>query len=211
MNIADPIVIRNRIQEYANNYEGEVNARLAGVIVGNIEKYLRSVELAEDKIPMQRRLVFGYLLGLGSEPISEMSSKEISNGGIYALKKWIGAVNVDDEWLPREQWKYELYWVRARAMIVYNYHLQMPNITLDQYNYLIRRDGYGMDDTAMRDGIDSDSELAMTGISLGGDVFELDKVSKGIVHPYLKPVNDSKPVKSNAKSVAYVGSYEDLL
>jgi len=123
----------------------------------------------------------------------------ISDGGVYALNKWIGAVNVDDEWLPREQWRYELYWVRARAMIVYNFNLQMPNITLDQYNYLIRRDGYGMDDTAMRDGIDSDSELAMTGISLGGDVFELDKVSKGIVHPYLKPVNDSKPVKSNAK------------
>jgi len=45
MNITDPINVRNRILEYANNYEGEVNARLSGVIVGNIEKYLRSVEV----------------------------------------------------------------------------------------------------------------------------------------------------------------------
>jgi len=64
MNIADPIVIRNRIQEYANNYEGEVNARLAGVIVGNIEKYLRSVELARrTKYLCSARLVIWLFVG----------------------------------------------------------------------------------------------------------------------------------------------------
>jgi hypothetical protein len=206
MNIIDPIVVRRRIQQYINEHEGQVNAKLAGVITGHIEKYLKNVEQDISKIPMQRRLVYGYLLGSGDAPISELSTKALKDADVYALNKWLGSVNIDDEWMLRHEWQYELYWVRARALIVRNYNATTHAITLDEYNYLITRDGYGMHDEAMIYGIDGDNELVATGIMLGGDPFDMDKVSKMVVNP----VADTKPAKTEVPTV-YSGDISELI
>jgi hypothetical protein len=206
MNIIDPIVVRRRIQQYINEHEGQVNVKLAGVITGHIEKYLKGVEKDANKIPVQRRLIYGYLLGSGDMPISELSTKALKDADVYALNKWLGSVNIEGEWILRPEWQYELYWVRARVLIIDNYIKTTQSISINDYDYLIFRDGYAMDGDAAIRGIDGSNELLKNGIMLGGDPFNLDKVSKMVVNP----VADTKPAKTEVP-IVYSGDISELM
>jgi hypothetical protein len=206
MNINDPIVIRRRIQQYINEYEGSVEKKLAGVITGHIEKYLKLVEKDIDLIPMQRRLVYGYLIGSGDKPMQELSAKALKDNEVYALNKWLGSTKIDNKWTLRDAWRYELYWTRARALIIYDYVQNVHAVTIEEYNYLLFRDGYSMDEYAMR-GIDGDNELLKAAVMLGGDLFVVDKASSVIAE---QPDNSLVDAKQNVSSV-YYGDISELI
>jgi hypothetical protein len=205
--ISDPIIIRNRMLEISNTYEGSVSSRMIGAMTGTIEKQLKAINV--QGISEKRRLVYGFLFGDGEKPITELSSKDLDDAQVYALNRWIGAEKINDKWLNRANWKYELYWVVARSKIMFDVNLKNI-LTINQYNYLITRDGYAFDEQAMISAMDTDNKILITAIGLGGNVFCLDKISKQVVNPVqYNYEQDSSRMKK--VSVVYAGDYEDLI
>lgn len=105
----NPLSLRFCLQELAILPSANVNRGDIGVIVKHIEEELIKNDLVEDMSPsVLRRMIFGFLFGDADNPIEEMSSHELTDGQILALKKWIGAQKIEETWIPKADFLPEL-------------------------------------------------------------------------------------------------------
>lgn len=115
MRIASPKAVRNRLNEYAKRPHDPISNGDKGAVVGEFARALESVPSQNDPDAC-RYLVWGFCFTPGDEMIKPLRSRDLTDGQIFALKKWIGFFkNHEDEWDRRAAFKTEVRQVLSIA------------------------------------------------------------------------------------------------
>jgi len=95
-----------------NDYTSPPN--LIGALIGHVEKAIRETlpGYAREEISEMRRRIFKYIFSLETDG----SSKDLIEDEIYALKEWIDAVEVDNSWLPQQNFSDEIRFLIWRLL-----------------------------------------------------------------------------------------------
>lgn len=105
-----PLSLRFHLQELAAQPDIIVTRGDLGAVIKHIEQELtQNGLLQENETPSElRHLIFGFLFGDTEKPIEEISSHALTDGQIYALKRWISAQKIEEAWIPRAEFLPEL-------------------------------------------------------------------------------------------------------
>ena len=78
----------------------------------------------------ERKLVLSYLFREDGDKLVLMSSRELRDSQVLALKDWIGAAKIEDKWLPSQWWENEYRAVSREALRLYQGQMGMIQETL---------------------------------------------------------------------------------
>lgn len=120
MTIASPIAVRNRLSEYSKR-PIEISKGDKGFVIGKFNEILDQAKTSIELIPDQKRyLVWGYCFTAPEEQFEPIKSGELTDGQIFALKKWIGPFKDDnDDWYCRESFQTEARYILSVAEMIY--------------------------------------------------------------------------------------------
>jgi len=120
---------------------------------------------------------------------------------------------------PRDTWRDEVYWVRARALNClhsFERHKELTGqkLTLDEQNELIFRGGYDRKIDSMKDAtgaVDEVDSLLCTAFQLGGEVVKMDEKELNAVLDKMKKVEVEKPEPKPEPSENHVVRAEKVM
>lgn len=115
MKIASPKAVRNRLNEYARRPCDPASNGDKGAVVGEFARALESAP-SQNNPDMRRYLVWGFCFTPDDEQIKRFRSGDLTDGQVFALKKWIGFFkNHEDEWDRRAAFKAEVRQILSMA------------------------------------------------------------------------------------------------
>ena len=134
MNVASPKAVRKRLAEYAQRpVDWEITKGDKGAIVGAFNDALQDVpgKLEEEH---KRYLVWGFCFTPDDQPLTLMRSKNLEDGHIFALKKWVGFYKDDvDEWQQRETFRMEVRQVFTLAAMFHSLDKKGDSMTMGEW------------------------------------------------------------------------------
>ena len=100
MKIAPPLAVRNRLLEYSKRPVETTRGDL-GAVVGEFNRALEDTYSVPAETDTSRYIVWGFCFTPDDQPFQMLRSKDLTDGQIFALKKWIGFYKTEEEWTHR--------------------------------------------------------------------------------------------------------------
>jgi hypothetical protein len=216
MFITEPLAIRKRVQEYASRPEPtELSTTQRGAAIGEISKALRVLKgMKGEELDNARRLILGWLFLPPTETLRPMSSKELTAQQVNGLRRWIGAIKIEEvgehTWVTRAEFSEECHWVLARAVSHARFALQFnPPLPISEVLRLTTSE-------QVQERLDiEDGGMVSAGLQIGASEIRLTDEMQGkpaiedpLWHEPVKEVTAAPVVQQ--KAGAYVGSLDEL-
>jgi hypothetical protein len=109
--------IENTLIEYWDKKtKPEFNNGFVGSLIGHIERAIKDtlLDAKKEELSAMRRKIFGYLFDHNGE--EEVSTKDLLEDEVYALAKWVNAINVGEKWCPDNHLSDEIRFLTWRLL-----------------------------------------------------------------------------------------------